>query len=96
MTGWKAAWPAMTAFSMVSSDSSWASDSTIRTASAVPATTRSRVESFISSTVGLTLTSPLMKPTRAAPIGPMNGTPDRVSAADEAISARMSESDSRS
>ena len=44
MTGWKPAWPAMTAFSMVSSDSSWASNSTIRTASAVPATTRSRVE----------------------------------------------------
>ena len=49
------AWPAITAFSIVSSESSLASDSTIRTASAVPATTRSRVESFISSIVGLTL-----------------------------------------
>ena len=44
MTGWKPAWPAITAFSMVSSESSWASNSTMRTASAVPATTRSSVE----------------------------------------------------
>ena len=44
MTGWNAAWPAITAFSIVSSLSSWASNSTISTASAVPATTRSRVE----------------------------------------------------
>ena len=96
MTGWNPAWPAITAFSMISSDSSWASDSTISTASAVPATTRSSDESFISSTVAFTLTSPLMTPTRAAPIGPMNGTPERVSAAEEAIIARMSESVSRS
>ena len=96
MTGWKPAWPAITAFSMVSSESSWASNSTMRTASAVPATTRSSVESFISSTVGLTRISPLMNPTRAAPIGPMNGTPERVSAAEEATIARMSESVSRS
>ncbi len=90
ITGWNAAWPAITAFSIVSSESSLASDSTISTASAVPATTRSSVESFISSTVGLSLISPLMKPTRAAPIGPMNGTPDRVSAAEAATIARMS------
>ena len=38
----------------------------------------------------------LEKPTRAAPIGPMNGAPDSVSAADEATSARMSGSFSRS
>ena len=37
-----------------------------------------------------------MTPTRAAPIGPMNGTPERVSAAEEAIIARMSEWVSRS
>ena len=40
----EAAWPAMTAASMVSSESSLASDSTISTASPVPATTRSSVE----------------------------------------------------
>ena len=44
ITGWKPAWPAITAFSIVSSESSLASDSTISTASPVPATTRSRVE----------------------------------------------------
>ena len=38
ITGWKPAWPAMTAASMISSESSLASDSTISTASAVPAT----------------------------------------------------------
>ena len=50
----------------------------------------------MSSTIGLTLTSPLIRPTRAAPIGPMKGTPDSVSAAEAATMARMSESDSRS
>ena len=38
----------------------------------------------------------LEKPTRAAPIGPWNGAPDRQSAAEEATSARMSGSFSRS
>ena len=32
--------------------------------------------------VGLTFSAPLMKPTRAAPTGPMNGMPDKVSAAE--------------
>ena len=41
ITGWKCRWPNMTAPSMMSSGSSLASDSTISTASAVPATTRS-------------------------------------------------------
>ena len=40
----EAAWPNMTAPSMTSSESSLASDSTISTASAVPATTRSSVD----------------------------------------------------
>ena len=48
------------------------------------------------SSVGLRTYSLLMKPTRAAPIGPMNGAPDSVSAAEEATSARMSGSFSRS
>ena len=42
ITGWNWLWPNTTAASMVSSDSSLASDSTIITASRVPATTRSR------------------------------------------------------
>ena len=41
ITGWKWRWPNITAPSMISSDSSLASDSTIITASWVPATTRS-------------------------------------------------------
>ena len=73
-----------------------ASDSTISTASAVPATMRSSVDSFISSIVGLAFTSPAKTPTRAAPTGPMNGTPDSVSAADAAISPSTSGSVSMS
>ena len=41
ITGWKCLWPNMTASSIVASGSSLASDSTIITASCVPATTRS-------------------------------------------------------
>ena len=36
---------------------------------------------------GLSTYSPSIKPTRAAPIGPMNGTPERVSAAEAATIA---------
>ena len=96
ITGWKCRWPNITAPSMISSVSSLASDSTISTASAVPATTRSSWLSAISSICGLSTYSLLMKPTRAAPIGPMNGAPDSVSAAEDATSARMSGSFSRS
>jgi hypothetical protein len=60
ITGWKLRWPNMTAPSMISSVSSLASDSTISTASAVPATTRSSLEVFISSMVGFSTYSPLM------------------------------------
>ena len=76
ITGWKCRWPNITAPSMISSDSSLASDSTISTASWVPATTRSSWLSFISSMVGLSTYSLLVKPTRAPPIGPMKGAPD--------------------
>ena len=41
ITGWNPSWPKVTAPSMISSESSLASDSTISTASAVPATTSS-------------------------------------------------------
>ena len=81
----------MTAPSISSSESSLASDSTIITASRVPATTRSRRPSATCVWVGLRMYSPsFVKPTRAAPIGPMNGTPERVSAAEAAIIATMS------
>ncbi len=96
ITGWKPRWPVITASSMVCSESCLASDSTISTASAVPATTRSSDEVFISSMVGLSLSSPLMRPTRAPPTGPMNGMPEIVSAAEAATMARMSGSFSMS
>ena len=96
ITGCMCLWPNMTAPSMTSSGSSLASDSTISTASWVPATTRSSLLSAISSTCGLSTYSLLMKPTRAAPIGPMKGAPDSVSAAEAATIARMSGSFSRS
>ena len=81
---------------MTASDSSLASDSTISTASWVPATTRSSADSLTSSTLGLSFSSPPIMATRAAPIGPMKGMPERVRAADVATMARMSGSFSRS
>ena len=96
ITGWKPRWPNITAPSMSSSDSSSASDSTISTASAVPATIRSSFDSAISSICGLRTKAPLIRPTRAPPIGPMKGTPERVSAAEAATMATMSGSFSRS
>ena len=91
ITGWKWRWPNITAPSMISSVSSCASNSTISTASCVPATTRSSLVSFISSSVGLsTYSFSAEKPTRAPPIGPMKGAPESVSAADAATIATMS------
>ena len=52
--------------------------------------------SAISSIIGLSTNSPSMKPTRAAPIGPRNGTPDSVSAAEAATMPTMSGSFSMS
>ena len=75
ITGWKPRWPNTTASSICFSGSSLASDSTIMTASPVPATTRSRSELAISSISGLSTNWPPMTPTRAAPMGPRNGTP---------------------
>ena len=82
--------PKVTAPSICSSDNSLASDSTIKTASFVPATTRSSAEVSISSFVGFNIKSPSLKPTRAAPIGPMKGTPDNVRAAEHAINETIS------
>jgi hypothetical protein len=50
----------------------------------------------MSSTEGFRTYWPFEKPTRAAPIGPMKGTPEIVSAADAAIMATMSGSLTRS
>ena len=82
--------PKSTAPSIKSSFNSFASDSTIKTASSVPATTISKYESSNSSKFGLRTYSPSINPTRAAPIGPSNGTPEIERAADAPIIAAMS------
>ena len=74
--------PNTTAPSICSSVNSWASDSTMRTALWVPATTRSSAEATSCVALGLRTYSPSIKPTRAAPIGPLKGTPEMDSAAD--------------
>ena len=96
ITGWNSLWPNITAPSITSSDNSSASDSTIRTASCVPATTKSSDVSSICSIVGFNTYSPFIKPTRAPPIGPWNGTPEIVKAAETATRATISASFSRS
>ena len=70
--------------------SSLASDSTIKTASSVPATTMSKNDSSSSSNDGLRTYSPSMNPTRAAPMGPSNGVPEIVNAAEAPIIAAIS------
>ncbi len=50
----------------------------------------------ISSTFGFSTKAPLVRPTRAAPIGPMKGAPESVSAAEAAIMPTMSGSFSMS
>ena len=89
-------WPNITAPSITSSPSSCASDSTIITASCVPATTRSSLEVFTASWIGFSTSWPSIRPTRAAPMGPMKGTPEMVRAAEAATSATTSGSFSRS
>ena len=56
----------------------------------VPTTIRSRSDSSISWSVGLTTRSPSTMPIRTAPIGPRNGSGETVSAADTALMQRMS------
>ena len=98
ITGWKPLAAKVTPPSTVASSSSWISDSTIITASSVPATIRSILlaGSFTWSMVGFSTYSPSMKPTRAAPMGPMKGAPESVRAALAATMATMSGSFSRS
>ena len=90
MTGCIRSWPNVTAPSITSSDSSFASDSTIRTALLVPATTRSRSDSASAANPGLSRYRPSAYPTRAAPIGPLNGIPEQATAADAPTMAGMS------
>ena len=50
----------------------------------------SKYESSNSSKLGFRTYSPFINPTRAAPIGPSNGTPEMVKAADAPIIAAIS------
>ena len=75
---------------MISSESSDASDSTISTPSLVPATTRSKVASLICSILGFRIYWFPSQPTLQAPIGPINGNPEMVKAADAPIIAKIS------
>ena len=78
-------WPNWTAPSIISSDNSFASDSTIKTPLFVPETTKSNSLSFNSSLVGFKINSPSEKPTLAAAMGPRKGKPAIVAAADAPI-----------
>ena len=82
----------LNAFNISSSVKPFASDSTINTASLVPATTRSNLE-FLSSTFdGFKTYFPSIKPTLDAPTGPKNGIPEIARAADEAMIDKISAS----
>ena len=82
--------PKSTAPSIIFSFNSLASDSTINTPSFVPATTRSSKLVFSMSILGFKRYFLPSQPTLHAPIGPINGKPDKVNAADEAIIATIS------
>ena len=82
--------PNLTASSICFSDKPDASDSTIKTASAVPATTSSRLELTICSLVGFNIKFPSIIPTFAAATGPIKGIPDIAKAAELAINAKTS------
>ena len=92
VAGTKFSWPNLTAFNISSSFNPLVSDSTIRTASFVPATTRSNFEFSNSFFDGLRTYLPSIKPTLEAPTGPMNGMPEIAKAADDAIIDNMSAS----
>ena len=75
---------------MIFSLSPVVSDSTIRTASFVPATTKSNSESSNSFGEGFNKYFPSLYPTLLAAIGPWKGSPDIANAADEAIIDKIS------
>ncbi len=87
---WHSRWPKAMACSMVSSSTSRAPASTIRTASSVAAMTRSSGERSCSLRVGLATNRPSTCPTRTAPTGPSNGIPLRHRAADAPFMASTS------
>ena len=80
----------MTASNITFSVNPDVSDSTMRTASLVPATTKSNSEFFNSSTEGFNKYFPSLYPTLLAAMGPKNGSPDIAKAAEEAMIDKIS------
>ncbi len=79
------------ASSRTSSGTSSAPASTIVSASRVPTTIRSRLDSSsVCCSVGLMISSPSIRPMRTAPTGPKNGSGEMCSAADAPLMHRMS------
>ena len=78
------------ASSIVSSGTWSAPASIIVSASRVPTTIRSSADSSICWYVGLTMSSPSIRPMRTAPTGPRNGSGEIASAAEAPLIARMS------
>ena len=79
------------ASSIVSSEVGSPPASIIVSASFVPTTMRSRVESFSTSgSVGLMVSRPSIIPIRTAPTGPRNGSGEIISAAEAPLMHRMS------
>ena len=86
-----ASWAMSSASRISASGISLAPASTIRIASSVPATTRSRsVSSRSDSSGGLTTKLPSILPMRTAPTGVGSGTSEIISAAEAPFIARMS------
>ena len=90
MTSWKALCPKFTASNIFSSDSSFASDSTIKTEVVVPATIRSRVLPLSSSLLGFKTNSLLINPTLEAATAISNGASEIDKAAEAPIKAGIS------
>ena len=90
ITGTNFSCPNLTASNIIFSDKPEVSDSTIKTASLVPATTRFKFDCSISSLVGLDINLPSIYPTLEAPTGPWKGIPEIAKAAEQAIIANTS------
>ena len=84
--------PNLTAFNISSSVKPFVSDSTINTASLVPATTKSNFDSFSCSFEGFKTYLSFIYPTLDAATGPLKGSPEIASAAEDAIIERISAS----
>ena len=80
----------LTAFNISSSVKPFASDSTIKTASNVPATTSSSDDSFSWSLVGFKMNLFSINPTLEAATGPLKGSPEILNAAELAITDKTS------